>query len=124
MNSSLVPLSPWGRGFRGEGRGPQLLPVGTLILACLVISRPVLAADPAPVTLFTAGEGGYASYRIPALVVTGKGTLLAFGEARKTASDWAEIDLLIRRSNDGVVWTAPETVGPTPADLVRNPLAP
>src|SRR5687767_6015184 len=38
--------------------------------------------------------GEYASMRIPALVITKKGTLLAFCEARiGTASDWADMDM-------------------------------
>jgi sialidase-1 len=46
--------------------------------------------------------GQYASMRIPALVVTKKGTLLAFCEGRITsASDWADMNLLMRRSIDG-----------------------
>ena len=44
----------------------------------------------------------YKSMRIPALVMTPKGTLLAFCEARiGTASDWADMNLLVRRSTDG-----------------------
>lgn len=44
----------------------------------------------------------YKSTRIPALVITPKGTLLAFCEGRiGTASDWADMDLLVRRSTDG-----------------------
>lgn len=47
-------------------------------------------------------EGQYASMRIPALVATQKGTLLAFCEGRVTsASDWSDMDLLMRRSTDG-----------------------
>lgn len=47
-------------------------------------------------------NGGYASMRIPALVRTPKGTLLAFCEGRVgTASDWTDMDLLLRRSTDG-----------------------
>jgi sialidase-1 len=46
--------------------------------------------------------GEYASMRIPALVLTKKGTLLAFAEGRiGTASDWSEMDLLMKRSEDG-----------------------
>ncbi|WP_317170703.1 sialidase family protein [Paraflavitalea devenefica] len=46
--------------------------------------------------------GSYASMRIPALVLTKQGTLLAFCEGRVgTASDWAEMDMLMRRSTDG-----------------------
>ena len=51
-------------------------------------------------------SGEYASMRIPALVMTNKGTLLAFCEARVgTASDWADIDMIMRRSTDqGKTW--------------------
>lgn len=52
--------------------------------------------------VFTSGTGGYHTYRIPSLLVTPKGTLLAFCEGRKTsASDDGDIDLLLRRSSDG-----------------------
>ena len=52
--------------------------------------------------LFTSGEEGYRRYRIPALVVSTRGTVLAFCEARRhTGSDDDEIDLLLRRSFDG-----------------------
>ena len=41
-------------------------------------------------TLFEANSGGYAIYRIPGIVATDKGTLIAYCEARKTGtSDWA-----------------------------------
>jgi sialidase-1 len=51
--------------------------------------------------LFVSGEGGYARYRIPALAVTTKGTILAFCEARKyTGRDSDQIDLFLRRSFD------------------------
>jgi sialidase-1 len=58
--------------------------------------------------------GEYASMRIPALVLTQKGTLLAFCEGRiGTASDWADMDLLLRRSLDGgKSWEAPLVIAP------------
>lgn len=60
---------------------------------------------PDPVTVFEPGSS-YATTRIPALVSTKKGTLLAFCEARaNSTSDWAEIDLIMRRStNGGKTW--------------------
>jgi len=52
--------------------------------------------------LFTCGENGYKAYRIPALVVTNKGTLLAFAEGRKdNIRDHGDIDVVLRRSTDG-----------------------
>jgi sialidase-1 len=52
-------------------------------------------------TLFEAGSAGYKGFRIPALVMTTKGTLLAFCAARKELGDWADIDIAMRRSTDG-----------------------
>ena len=52
--------------------------------------------------LFHAGQDGYKLYRIPGIVVTKQGTVLAYCEARKSDSgDWGRIDVLMRRSVDG-----------------------
>jgi sialidase-1 len=84
------------------------------------------AADVQKMDLFTAGEGGYASYRIPGIVATKKGTLLAYCEARKnSAADWGHIDVRMRRSSDGgKTWDAPRKILQPPADAKRNPVAP
>ncbi|MEV4423890.1 sialidase family protein [Streptomyces sp. NPDC053792] len=51
---------------------------------------------------YTAGAGGYASYRIPAAVRTRAGTVLAFAEGRTGgAGDSGDIDVVVRRSEDG-----------------------
>lgn len=57
-------------------------------------------------SLFRSGEGGYHTYRIPALVVAADGTVLAFCEARKNSgSDHGDIDLIVKRSTDhGKTW--------------------
>jgi len=75
--------------------------------------------------LFTSGQGGYAQYRIPALIVTAQGSLLATCEARsRRESDWSQTDLLFRRSDDqGKTWSAPAKLVSAPADLARNPVA-
>ena len=52
--------------------------------------------------LWVSGTGGYVRYRIPAILVSAAGTILAFCEARKfTGQDTDQIDLLLRRSEDG-----------------------
>ncbi len=51
--------------------------------------------------VFTAGKDGFASIRIPSLVVTKSGALLAFAEGRSSHSDQAQNKLLQRRSTDG-----------------------
>ncbi|MGF1578789.1 MAG: exo-alpha-sialidase [Gemmataceae bacterium] len=62
--------------------------------------------------VFNAGQDGYHTYRIPALIVTKKGTLLAFCEARKNNSkDYGDIDLVLKRSSDnGQTWSRQQIV--------------
>ena len=58
------------------------------------------------IDVFTARTHGFYTYRIPTIVVTQKGTILAFAEARvDNASDWAEMSIVMRRSLDnGKTW--------------------
>ena len=42
----------------------------------------------------------YQKQRIPGLLVTNKGTLLFYREARRNESDWALMDILLSRSED------------------------
>lgn len=52
--------------------------------------------------LFVSGTDGYHTYRIPALVRSNDGTILAFCEGRKFGGgDAGHIDLLLKRSFDG-----------------------
>ena len=74
-------------------------------------------------TLFTAGQGGYHSYRIPALAPLPSGTVLAFCEARKyTGRDHDEIDLVLRRSEDGgQTWAERQIVVESSGKTCGNP---
>jgi len=58
------------------------------------------------IDVFVSGRDGYHTYRIPAIVVTKKGTVLAFCEGRKTSrSDHGDLDLVLKRSFDnGETW--------------------
>jgi sialidase-1 len=90
----------------------------------LAFASPLGAAEPERIDLFRAGEGGYKLYRIPGVVVTKAGTALAYCEARKTASDWASIDVLLRRSTDGgKTWGEPVKIADVPGPKERNPIA-
>ncbi|TXS45125.1 exo-alpha-sialidase [Streptomyces sp. uw30] len=60
---------------------------------------------------FRAGREGYASFRIPAVVATASGTLLAFCEGRvNSARDYGHIDIVLKRSTDGGHTWGPLTV--------------
>ena len=69
------------------------------LLILTVISSTALAQEQ-QVTVFKNGTEGYNNFRIPAIIRTTQGTLLAFCEAR-SGGDASEIDLVLRRSHDG-----------------------
>lgn len=63
--------------------------------------------------IYKAGDGtDYYNYRVPSLVSTSKGTLLAFCAARKgTGGDWDPIDIVLRRSTDsGKTWSKTQVI--------------
>ena len=52
--------------------------------------------------VFRRGEGGYYCIKIPSLLTTASGSLLAFGEGRMlSCSDFTWTDLIYKRSTDG-----------------------
>jgi sialidase-1 len=58
--------------------------------------------DLGEVAVFRSGEDGYHTFRIPALLRAADGALLAFCEGRKSSrQDHGDIDLVVRRSEDG-----------------------
>src|SRR5262245_49831864 len=82
--------------------------------------------DPAPPShgdVFVAGKDGYHTFRIPAVVVTKKGTLLAFCEGRKNSrSDTGDIDVVLRRSFDGgKTWRPMQIVADFGPDTIGHP---
>jgi sialidase-1 len=92
------------------------------IVAALFVSA-LSASSPTQSEVFRSGEGGYHTYRIPALITTAKGTLLAFCEGRRNSgSDSGDIDVLLRRSFDnGKTWSAVQTVVDMGGDTIGNP---
>ncbi len=72
---------------------------------------------------FQSGVGGYASYRIPAVVQAGSGTLLAFAEGRRGgSSDTGDIDIVLRHSTDGgCTWGPQQVVTDQGTNTIGNP---
>lgn len=72
---------------------------------------------------YVSGEGGYDTYRIPATVVTPRGTVLAFAEGRHhSARDTGDIDVVLRRSVDGgCTWGPLEVVAAGAGNTRGNP---
>ncbi|NLG27052.1 MAG: exo-alpha-sialidase [Chloroflexi bacterium] len=73
--------------------------------------------------LFVAGNGGYHTYRIPALVIAADGALLAICEGRRHGvGDAGEISLLLRRSVDAAhTWDPPRVIVEEAAMTCGNP---
>jgi sialidase-1 len=102
-----------------------LAPTALGLILTLIAPATVNAAEPVRADLFVSGTSGYAVYRIPGIVATPDGILLAYAEARKTgASDWDGIDLVVRRSHDhGETWTPQQVVGKLRGPVAQNPAA-
>ncbi|MEU4616589.1 sialidase family protein [Streptomyces umbrinus] len=78
---------------------------------------------------FRAGQEGYASFRIPAVVATGggtgSGTLLAFCEGRVgSRDDFGNIDIVLKRSTDGGLTWGPLQVAAKNGDALSGNPAP
>jgi len=73
--------------------------------------------------LFVSGKDGYHTFRIPSVIVTSKGTILAFCEGRKQGrSDTGDIDIVLKRSFDnGKTWQPMEIVWDDGSNVCGNP---
>jgi sialidase-1 len=93
------------------------------LLSLLAISAG-FAAEPEFSDVFTSGAEGYVSIRIPSVLVTKTGTLLAFAEGRQRPQDQAENDIIMKRSNDGGrSWSALRVLHDDGANSLNNPTA-
>ncbi|MDF9800458.1 sialidase-1 [Catalinimonas alkaloidigena] len=96
-----------------------------LFLLCLnlAVENPAYGQSAGAKPIYVSGEGGYACFRIPAVLTTKSGSLLAFAEGRKGGcSDTGDIDLLLKRSEDGgKSWSGLEVVWDDGQHTCGNP---
>ena len=99
----------------------KLLPA---LFALLAIATHAAESEPsAPVNVFTGGAE-YPAFRIPALLTTAKGTLLAFCEARASLGDHAKNKIVLKRSTDqGRTWGALQLIADDGDNALGNPTA-
>jgi sialidase-1 len=100
----------------------------TILILLWLMACPAYASEPAfeKADVFPAGMNGIALYRIPGMVVTPRGTVLAYCEARKDSkSDWGEIEVHLRRSTDGgKTWETPKHIAHLAERIQGNPRKP
>lgn len=99
------------------GRHNQWILFALTVIAMVALPaaiQPLIAAEPrvSQSNIYVSGQNGYHTYRIPALVVSKRGAILAFCEGRKNgAGDHGNIDLLLKRSTDsGRSWSEQQIV--------------
>jgi sialidase-1 len=79
--------------------------------------------SPVQTPVFVSGTEEYHTFRIPSLLVTKRGTLLAFCEGRRDGGgDSGDIDVVLRRSTDGgQTWRPLQVVWNDGANTCGNP---
>ena len=113
-------------------------PIVSALVAVAAAALPLRADTPSPgdpegfsqTTVFKSGTDGYLFYRIPSVVVTPEGTVLAFCEARRSpwgkGADSGEINIVLKRSTDGgktfgpqqIIWADAKNTCGNPVSLV------
>jgi sialidase-1 len=112
--------SPFGRGWNAGGAVVKR----HHFLLMPLISGLALAGQPEFSDVFVAGADTYPSIRIPSVVVTKKGTALAFAEGRAVHTDQAANDIILKRSSDqGRTWGALQLIHDDGANSLNNPTA-
>lgn len=86
---------------------------------CLIFSQ----NESNGMVIFKSGEEGYATFRIPAIVTTNSGKILAFAEGRVNGkSDTGNIDLVMKSSdNKGKTWSSLKVIWNEKNNTCGNP---
>jgi sialidase-1 len=92
------------------------------LVVLLAIAAGGHCVEPEFSDVFTSGQEGYASIRIPAVLVTKQGAVLAFAEGRQWPKDQAENDIIAKRSIDGGrTWSPLQVIHEDGANSLNNP---
>ena len=94
-----------------------------ILFACTKEQAPKLVKLNPAQPVFTSGADGYACFRIPAIISTNSGRLIAFAEGRKLGcSDTGDIDLVMKHSDDGgITWSPLQVVWDDSTNTCGNP---
>ncbi len=93
-------------------------------LAFTLFVSALVAGEPQFSDVFVSGRDNYKSIRIPSVIVTRPGTVLAFAEGRAAATDQAQNDIILKRSSDGgKTWGPLQLIHDDGAHSLNNPTA-
>jgi sialidase-1 len=94
------------------------------LVSLWILTQAGFAAEPEFTTVFVSGQEGYPSIRIPSVVVSKQGTVLAFAEGRAVATDQAANDIILKRSTDGgKSWGRMQVLHDDGENSLNNPTA-
>ena len=99
-------------------------PISMFFLVVLLF-HPLMAqqTEPTTVNVFVPKEDGYPAIRIPSIVCTNPGTLLAFAEGRQSG-DHSKNDIILKRSeDDGQTWNKVQLIHDAGERSLNNPQA-
>lgn len=95
----------------------------TGLMLALAISAST-AVEPEFTDVFVAGKDGFPSIRIPSVVVTKSGVVLALAEGRAKAADQANNKIILKRSLDGgKTWGVQQIIADDGKNCLNNPCA-
>lgn len=94
------------------------------VITFVAFASAACAAEPEFSDVFVAGKDRYVSIRIPAVVVTKRGVVLAFAEGRARFADQAQNDIILKRSSDGgKTWGPMQLIADDGENSLNNPTA-
>ena len=101
------------------------LPGLAIVVAAITASALfAAAAEPQFSDVFIAGKDPFKSIRIPSVVVTKPGTVLAFAEGRSQNTDQANNKIILKRSTDGgKTWGSLQMIADDGKNCLNNPCA-